>query len=126
MSTRRLLLPILGLLLTACEETLERRFCTAIAVDALTVTVTDAATGLRICDATVTATDGAFSAELQGFGPGPDCSYSGPTERAGRYEVRATRAGYEVAVRTGVTVTADECHVIPVRVAVDLVPSPAP
>jgi hypothetical protein len=126
MRTRLFILPILGLLLTGCEEAREQRFCTAIAVDALTVTVKDGATGQRICDATVVAIDGAFSADLRGFALGLDCTYSGPTERPGRYEVRVTRAGYEAAVRPGVTVTADECHVIPVRLAVDLVPSAAP
>ena len=90
------------------------------------MTVTDAATGQRICDATVTATDGAFSTELRPFGLGPDCSYSGPTERAGRYDVRVTRSGYETALRRDVTVTADECHVIPVRLLFDLDPSPMP
>jgi hypothetical protein len=116
----------LSLLLLGCEYALEPRVCTAIAVDAMTVTVTDAANGERICDATVTAKDGAFSAQLQAFPAGPECSYSGPTERAGRYEVRVTRAGYEAAVRQDVIVTADECHVIPVRLGFDLNRSLAP
>jgi carboxypeptidase family protein len=110
----------LCLLLAGCGHALEPRACTLIAVEALTVTVVDAATGQRICDATVTATDGAFSAELRPFALGPDCSYSGPTERPGRYDVRVTRSGYETAVRRDVTVTADECHVIPVRLGIDL------
>jgi hypothetical protein len=33
------------------------------------------------------------------------------------------RAGYEAAVRPDVIVTADECHVIPVRLGVDLDPA---
>jgi len=122
----RLLSATLCLFLAGCEEAREPRFCTAIAVDALAVTVVDAATGQRICDATVIAADGAFREELRGFGPGLDCGYSGPTERAGRCEVRVSRAGYEAALRPGVTVTADECHVIPVRLTVDLTPSPGP
>jgi hypothetical protein len=120
----RLLSATLCLFLTCCEQSLEPRFCTAIAVDALTVTVADSASGQRICDATVTAIDGAFSAELRAFGIGPECNYSGPTERAGRYEVRVTRSGYERAVRAGINVTADECHVIPVLVTVNLIPDP--
>ena len=43
-------------------------------------------------------------------------------ERAGRYDVTATRAGYEVATLQGVTVTADECHVIPVQLGFALDP----
>lgn len=116
----------LCLLLAGCEHTLEPRVCTLIAIDALTVTVVDAATGQRICDATVSVTEGAFSAELRPFGPGPECNYSGPTERPGRYEVRVARTGYEAAVRPDVVVTADECHVIPVRLGVGLDPSAAP
>jgi hypothetical protein len=98
----------------------EPRVCTAIAVDALVVTVVDAATGQRICDATVVAIDGSFSAELRPFPAAQDCTYSGPTERAGTYEVRASKAGYEPAAQSGVRVTADECHVIPVRVTLQL------
>jgi hypothetical protein len=98
----------------------EPRVCTAIAVDALVVTVVDAATGQRICDAAVVAIDGSFSAELRPFPAAPDCTYSGPTERAGTYEVRASKAGYETAVQSGVRVTADECHVVPVRITLQL------
>src|SRR5688572_22670517 len=122
----RVLVPMLSLLLAGCEEALDGRVCTAIAVDAITVRVADAASGQPVCDANVTATDGAFTAELREFAIFPDCSYSGPTERPGRYEVRVTRAGYEPAVRAGVMVTADECHVIPVLLSVDLIRAPAP
>lgn len=94
--------------------------CTAIAVDALVVTVVDASSGERICDAKVVAADGAFSEELRRFGSPQECTYSGPTERAGLYEVRATRAGYEPARTTSFRVTRDECHVIPVRVIVQM------
>ena len=115
---------MLGLFLAGCEDALHPRACTAIAVDAMTVRLTDAVSGQRVCDADVTATDGAFTAELREFAVGADCSYSGPTERPGRYDVRVTRGGYEPAVRSGVVVTADECHVIPVLVDVPLVRNP--
>jgi hypothetical protein len=94
--------------------------CTAIAVDALVVTVVDATTGQRICDAKVVAVDGAFSEELRLLDSPEECMYSGPTERAGLYEVRATRAGYEPASTTSVRVTRDECHIIPVRVIMQM------
>lgn len=114
----------LGLFAAGCETEAPNgpRVCTAIAVEALNVTVTDAATGQRLCDATVTVTDGSFRAELRRFGGPADCVYTGPTERAGRYEVRATRAGYAVASRSDVAVTADECHVIPVALTIPLGP----
>jgi hypothetical protein len=122
----RILGAVLCLTHFGCGAALEPRVCTLIAVEALTVTVVDAATGQRICDATVTATEGAFTVELRPFGPAQDCSYSGPTERPGSYEVRVTRTGYEAALRPDVTVTADECHVIPVRLGFDLDRSAGP
>ena len=94
--------------------------CTAIAVDALVVTLVDASSGQRICDAKVTAIDGSFSEDLRPFGSGQDCTYSGPTERAGLYEIRATRTGYETLTANAIRVTRDECHVIPVMVSIQL------
>lgn len=111
---------VLALGLAACESPTPPVACTAIAVQALNVTVVDAATGRRICDATVVAEEAAFSSTLVPFPDGPECQYSGPTERPGRYDVRVTRAGYQSATRTGVVVSADECHVIPVRLTVEL------
>src|SRR5438094_2709132 len=117
---RVLLLATAGLGLVGCDRPTEPRVCTLVAVDALVVTVTDAATGQRLCDAKVLAVEGAFSAELRASGAAQECVYSGPTERAGLYEVRASRAGYEPASTTSVRVTRDECHVIPVRVIVQM------
>jgi hypothetical protein len=117
---RLLVLAVAGLGLIGCDRPTEPRVCTLIAVDALVVTVVDAASGQRICDASVVALDGAFRAELRAFGSAPDCTYSGPTERPGLYEVHASRAGYESAAQNGIRVTADECHVIPVRVTLAL------
>jgi hypothetical protein len=111
---------LVGLGAAGCEQPAEPRVCTAIAVDALVVTVTDGASGPRICDATVIAVDGSFSQELRGFPGGTDCTYSGPTERAGTYEVRVSKPGYVPATVTNVRVTADECHVIPVRLTIPL------
>jgi hypothetical protein len=117
---RALLISALAGVLAACDTPLEPHVCTAIAVDAINVTVTDAASGQRICDATVTASDGGFREQLRVLGGPADCVYSGPTERAGRYEVQVSRPGYATASASGVRVDADECHVIPVRVAVPL------
>jgi hypothetical protein len=110
----------ISLSLAGCEPTTEPRVCTAIAVDALVVTVVDGVSGQRICDATVTVIDGAFRQELRPFPAVTECTYSGPTERAGQYEVRVTRSGYVPATMTNVRVTADECHVIPVKLTVPL------
>ena len=110
---------VLGL--AGCESPTDPVVCTTIAVQAITLTVVDGASGQRICDATVTAVDGSFSQGLPPFpGSAPDCTYSGPTERAGTYEVRVSRAGYQPATASNVRVAADECHVIPVRLTVTL------
>ena len=104
-----------------CESPADPVICTTIAVQAITLTVLDGVSGQRVCDATVTVVDGSFSQVLPPFpGSAPDCTYSGPTERAGTYEVRVSRAGYQPATERNVRVTADECHVIPVRLTVTL------
>jgi hypothetical protein len=97
------------------------RVCTAVAVPALDVTVLDGATGQRVCDATVVAAEGSFSGTLDPFPGTGTCSYSGPYERAGVYEVRVTKQGYQPAVERNVRVTSDECHVLTRRVTVTLV-----
>jgi len=111
----------IGLGLAGCASPVEPVVCTTIAVQAITLTVVDGVSGQRLCDATVTVVDGSFSQVLPPFpGSAPDCTYSGPTERAGTYEVRVSRAGYQPATASPVRVSADECHVIPVRLTVTL------
>jgi hypothetical protein len=94
--------------------------CTAIAVSSLNVTVRDAATSTRICDAAVTAVLGGATFELRRSGSPDACTYAGPEERAGAFEVRVARSGYAPAVVANVQVGADVCHVIPVSLTVDL------
>jgi hypothetical protein len=96
--------------------------CTAIAVSSLNVTVRDTVTGLRVCDAAVVAIQGGERYELERSGDPQGCGYAGPYERAGVFEVRATRPGYDAASVGNVRVGADECHVIPVALTVDLRP----
>ena len=94
--------------------------CTLQAVSSLNVTVRDAATSQRICDATVVATLGGVRYELRPSGPAETCTYSGPEERAGSFTVEVTKAGYQSAAAQNARVTADECHVIPVLVTFEL------
>ena len=96
--------------------------CTMIAVSSLNVAIRDAVTGQRVCDAAVVAIQGGDRYELRRTTSDPQtCGYAGPEERKGAFEVRATRPGYQAASTT-VTVAADECHVIPVSLTVDLRP----
>lgn len=112
------------LILTGCDERRSPQApggaCTTQFVYGLTVTVQDKATGQRICDAQVTAASGSYRETLQPRGPSADCSYAGAGEREGVYELTATRAGYTPATTSNVRVGADECHVIPVRVTLEL------
>jgi hypothetical protein len=92
------------------------RSCDEYATASLTAYVTDAA-GAAVCDAVVTATDGAEVFPMENHG---DCSYTGPWERAGTYVVTVSHGGQEtrsdpVRVRSGA------CHVSGKRV--DLVAS---
>jgi hypothetical protein len=120
----RLSLPVicaLGLGLAGCES-LSGHVCTAIALNAMEVRVVDGASNQLICDATVTAVEGSFSEVLvvRPFPAGTECTYSGPTERAGVYEVRVTKAGYAANTTSNVRVSRDDCHVIPVKLTVTL------
>jgi hypothetical protein len=104
---------------TACHDVLTGgRACTAILVFGLNVSVKDASTGERICDATVVAVDRSYTEVLQ-RAPG-GCGYFGAPERPGSYEVRVSRDGYQPVVVRAVRVESDECHVIPVTLDVAL------
>ncbi len=93
--------------------------CTSIYAYGLTVTVTDAATQQPICDATVTATDGTYSEQLQPANSSP-CSYLGAGERPGTYTVTATRSGYMNTIESNIRVTSDGCHVQGVSINLNL------
>jgi hypothetical protein len=116
---------LLPLGLGGCDGVTDPVICTAIAVSSLNVTVRDQATSQRICDATVVAVRGGVPFDLRRAGTGiPEgCTYAGPEERAGAFEVLVTRTGYETATARA-QVNADECHVIPVQLTIDLRRSP--
>jgi len=84
--------------------------CTALYAYGLNVTVKDDATSMPICDAVVTAVDGAYTETLQNQSLGSDCTYVGAGERAGNYTITATKSGFMNATQNAV-VTADSCHV---------------
>jgi hypothetical protein len=86
----------------------------------LAVTVQDASTGRRVCDAQVTAVSDSYRETLMAFGSPEDCSYAGAGERAGVYDLSASKAGYATATMSSVRVDADVCHVIPTRVTLEL------
>ncbi len=95
--------------------------CTAQFVYGLNVTVQDRATGQRICDAQVTAAAGTYTETLDPRGPAENCTYAGAGERRGVYDVSASKSGYLSTTQSSIRVDADQCHVIPVRVTLELV-----
>ena len=115
-----LLVPLALVACASVNDPSDGVICTLQAVSSLNVTVRDQATSQRLCDATVVAVLDGTRYELRPAGTPQACTYAGPEERAGTFTVQASRAGYEAATAANVRVTADECHVIPVQVTVDL------
>lgn len=85
----------------------------------LSISVIDASTGGRICDATVVATDGSYSETLVAVGGSGSCEYVGATERAGTYDL-AVSSGSRTASATHVVVPNGTCHVTTQMVSVTL------
>lgn len=109
-----------GCMGTRSPHTPDGVVCTAQYVFGLAVVVQDKATGARVCDAEVVALADSYRETLEAFGPSDSCSYSGAGERPGVYELRASKPGFQLATVSAVRVAADECHVIPARVTVNL------
>lgn len=102
------------------------RDCDAPAALAFQLDVHDKA-GASVCDATVVAREGGFSQYLRPTPTGDGtCSWGGPVERPGTYEIRVTKPGYAVAVLEDVVVTADDCHVKTVALEMKLARSSKP
>ncbi len=118
---RQVLLLLLAAAASSCDRGEPPLACTAFAAAGLNVAVTNAATGQPICDATVTATEGAYSERLlEGA-----CSFAGAIERPGTYVVRAEREGFVPKDVPQVQVVMDgkPCpHVQQVRLAIALTP----
>ena len=92
--------------------------CSSNALYSLQITVVDAQTGARLCDATVTARDGTFVEGLSCTG-GPECRCHGVLERPAKYEVTAVKSGYQSNTIT-VVAGQDECHVTPAYAEIKL------
>lgn len=86
--------------------------CSDIAVPGVSVVVKDAATGVRLCDATVQISDASGYKELlSASGTAATCAYSGAFERPGTYSVSVFEQGYAADLQQNVVVTSDACHV---------------
>src|SRR5438876_6759286 len=98
-----------------------QKACTALFAYGVSSSVTNAATGAPITNATLTLQDGDYTEVMQSF---PTGDYVGAGERAGTYTLTAQAPGFETKTIEGIVVTQGECHVNGVRVDVALQPAP--
>jgi hypothetical protein len=102
--------------------------CTGVFLHGLEVTVQDSMTGAPSASgAQLIARDGAY-ADTMGFPPNrPDLDAQllrGAGERPGTYTATVRKAGFVDWVRSGIVVTADDCHVRPVALTARLQRAP--
>ncbi len=120
MCLRRLVLVVLAFAALSCDGQINPHVaCLPVAEAGLSVGVISEQTGESVCDAAVTATDGAYTEALFAHG----CRYVGAFERPGSYVVRVERSGFIPKTVTGVGVVmgAGECpHVKQIRLDVQL------
>jgi hypothetical protein len=112
---------IVAALGAGCTEEREPVACAAYAAAGLGVSVTRADTGQPLCDASVTASEGAYSEKLTEVA----CTYTGAYERPGSYVIRATRPGFAPAELGPVRVAmgGGECpHVVQAKLTLPLAP----
>lgn len=106
------------LLFTAGCDATEMVFCTTEARAGINVTVVDASSGIALASgSTLTLREGEW---VETIVDAIGNALPGAWERAGTYDVTVARDGYQTWTRQGVTVTADECHVIPVTITASL------
>lgn len=127
MKIRSLSLCAAALLAAGCQPLTSSRNCTLDFRYGLNVTIVDSATGGPPTSAVLIARSGAF---VDSVGPGtpmpvtlggpPVLLLSTAGERPGTYDVTVRAQGYRDWARTGIRVTADECHVEPVAVTAHL------
>jgi len=93
--------------------------CTEQFVYGISVEVLDTENGSPLADsATMTLRDGDY---VESTTLSPDgLTMVGAGERTGNYTVIVARPSYHNWVRTEIVVTADECHVIPVKLRAEL------
>ena len=118
---------LLALLLGGCRDGIDGPpICTLEAVFGLRVEVRNGVTGEPEAeDATGTARDGEYVETLlivPAQGTDRPLLMIGAVERPGSYDVSVTKAGFLEWTASNVTVTADECHVIPVTLQANLIP----
>jgi hypothetical protein len=107
--------------LTACSSEPTGFACTADFRYGLSIAVLDGAGAPAAAGAFGLAVDGSHMDTLMVLGPDV---MVGAGERPGTYDITITKDGFMTWTAENVTVTADECHVIPVSLDANLIPVP--
>ncbi len=119
---KTLLLCSLIIFLSCTSNKIDDINCTQEARAGLNITVKNAVTNQVLgAGISVIAKDGNYT-ETLGFFNGTNPMFSGAYEREGTYIVTVSGVGYTTFVSDAIIVTADECHVIPQQLQVNLQP----
>lgn len=119
---KAILLCSLFVFLSCTSNKIDEIQCTEEARAGFNITVKDAVTNQLLSSGiTVIAKDGTYTETLELF-TGNNPIFSGAWERAGTYIITVSGVGYTTFVSDAITVTADECHVIPQQLQVVLQP----
>lgn len=119
---RSLLLCSLFVFLSCTSNKIDDIQCTEEARAGLNITVKNAVNNQVLSTGiTIIAKDGTYTETLELF-TGNNPVFSGAWERAGTYIITVSGLGYTTFVSDAITVTADECHVIPQQLQVVLQP----
>jgi hypothetical protein len=119
---KSLLIICLFIFLSCTSNKIDDIPCTEEARAGLNITVKNAVTNQILGEGiTVKATDGNYTETLELFNANNPV-FSGAWERAGTYIVTVSDDGYVTFVSESITVTSDECHVIPQQLQVTLQP----
>jgi hypothetical protein len=110
----------------AAPETSTATDACPILVSTLVVVVTDAASGVDVCFATVTASSGASTIPLAMQGTPASCAYSAGQIAIppGTYTVSVIAPGYEPAALTGIVVSSGPCGTSAPTVTLQLTAAP--
>ena len=113
------LMTLLTLAGCLAENAIEPVMCTKEFVYGLHTTIRDAATNQAIAqEAILTLQDGSYEEVVTDSWDG--LTLVGAGERPGTYTVTVERSAYLTWSVSGLEITADECHVIPVSLAIRL------
>ncbi len=73
------------------------------------ITITNTSTGAPVEDVTITVMDDTFTSVLNEVSPGV---YEGPNERAGSYQIRIEKTGFQTIITAEITPGEDECGLV--------------